>query len=220
MAENPSSKTIIWDWNGTLLDDLDICIKGINVYLKERDLNTLDNNGYREIFGFPIGDYYQKIGFDFKKDSLEDLSSKFIATYFENFDQTKLSDGTREVLEKFQKAGYQQYILSAMDQNSLENSVKKFGITKYFKIIRGAQDKLAYGKIDYGEKLFTELKLNPESTCFIGDTTHDKEIADSLNAHCVLFSGGHQSYERLATNNTIVVNELIDSFGAVEKILK
>ena len=148
MSDRKFIKAIIWDWNGTLLDDLDICVKGINIYLEERTLKTMDKDRYRDIFGFPIGDYYAKIGFDLKKESLEDLSVKFLKTYFENFDQTKLNQGVYDILKKFQNTGYQQYILSAMDQVSLDKSVKKFGIEKYFKAIKGAEDTLAKGKIN------------------------------------------------------------------------
>lgn len=220
MSPNSTSKAIIWDWNGTLLDDLDICVKGINIYLKERNLKTLNKDRYRDIFGFPIGDYYAKIGFNLKNESLEELSVKFLRTYFENFDQTKLNQGVHDILKKFQHTGYQQYILSAMDQVSLDKSIKKFGIKKYFKAIKGAENTLAKGKMDYGRELFAEQKLIPEFTCFIGDTIHDMEVADKLKVKCVLYSGGHQSYERLATNNNIVINDLMSSFKAVQTILK
>lgn len=219
MADKSTSKAIIWDWNGTLLDDLDICIIGINKYLTERNLKTLDKKKYRNIFGFPIGDYYQKIGFDLKKESLEDLSVKFLRTYFENFNQTSLNIGTLEILSKFQEAGYQQYILSALDQPSLDDSIKKFKIENFFKAIKGAQDTLAKGKIDYGRELFAAENLLPENTILIGDTLHDKEVADSLNIKCVLYSGGHQNYDRLAINNSIVVNDLRKSLDIVEKLL-
>ena len=219
MSDISNSKAIIWDWNGTLLDDLDICIIGINKYLTERNLKTLDKKRYRDIFGFPIGDYYQKIGFNLKKESLEDLSVKFLKTYFENFNQTRLNTGAHEILTKFQEAGFHQYILSALDQPSLDDSIKQFKIENFFKSIQGAQDTLAKGKIDYGRELFAAENLNPESTILIGDTLHDKEVADSLNIKCVLYSGGHQTYDRLAINYSIVVSDLLKSFDIVEKLL-
>lgn len=219
MSDKSTSKAIIWDWNGTLLDDLDICIIGINKYLTERNLKTLDKKKYRNIFGFPIGDYYQKIGFDLKKESLEDLSVKFLKTYFENFNQTKLNNGAYKTLIRFHEAGYQQFILSALDQPSLDDSIKIFKIENFFKAIKGAQDTLAKGKIDYGRELFAAENLHPDNTILIGDTLHDKEVADSLKIKCVLYSGGHQTYDRLAINNSIVVSDLLKSFDVVEKLL-
>ncbi len=210
-------KALIWDWNGTLLDDLDICINGINTYLKERNLNLMTRNSYREVFDFPIRDYYTKIGFDFEKEDFNGLSVKFLETYFKNFKQTKLAENTREVLSHLQKKGFRHYILSAMGQKDLENSIRIFGIESFFESIRGAGDILASGKLDYGRILFEKENLQPEYTCLIGDTLHDKEVADQLGVKCILISAGHQSSKRLAVNNNIVVENLKE---ASRKILE
>ena len=45
-------KHIIWDWNGTLLDDRWLCVEGINQALVKRDLNPISENKYREILPF------------------------------------------------------------------------------------------------------------------------------------------------------------------------
>ncbi|MCK4288095.1 MAG: HAD hydrolase-like protein, partial [Bacteroidales bacterium] len=61
-------KTIIWDWNGTLLNDIDICINSINILLEHRNIENLTKEIYKEIFTFPVKDYYSKAGFDFTKE--------------------------------------------------------------------------------------------------------------------------------------------------------
>ena len=59
-------KTIIWDWNGTLLDDLDLSLESVNILLEERNLPALSVEKYKDIFCFPIVVYYVKAGFDFE----------------------------------------------------------------------------------------------------------------------------------------------------------
>ena len=217
--KKPSEKAIIWDWNGTLLDDLDICISGINTYLEKRNLSLMTRESYRNVFDFPIKDYYSKIGFDFEKEDFGELSIKFLETYFNNFNQTRLFDHVPEILKELQKKGFSHYILSAMGQDALENSVLKFGIEKYFVAIQGAGDILAKGKLDYAKKLFRKEKLDPECTCFIGDSLHDKEVADQLNISCILISAGHQSHERLLVNNNLVVKNIEEAAREISKIL-
>jgi len=56
--------TIFWDWNGTLLDDVEECIEIINVSLVKRSLSPIDRKEYLEKFTFPIKKYYENIGFD------------------------------------------------------------------------------------------------------------------------------------------------------------
>ncbi len=59
---------IVWDWNGTLLNDVDLCFSCINRLLVSHDLKPLDTlSQYREVFTFPIEDYYKRVGFDFDK---------------------------------------------------------------------------------------------------------------------------------------------------------
>lgn len=63
--------TIIWDWNGTLFNDIDICIESINLLLFERGIDQIDKKRYLEVFDFPVRDYYERIGFDLKKKPLK-----------------------------------------------------------------------------------------------------------------------------------------------------
>ena len=56
-------KHIIWDWNGTLLDDLDVSMAALNEVLKSEQLPlVLDKEEYRQYFQFPVIKYYEKVG--------------------------------------------------------------------------------------------------------------------------------------------------------------
>ncbi|HSH51393.1 MAG TPA: hypothetical protein VK982_06685, partial [Bacteroidales bacterium] len=76
-----SKKLIIWDWNGTLLNDIDACIISMNVMLERRNMKLLDKAMYRKMFTFPVQDYYKSIGFDFLQESFEKLSIEYINLY-------------------------------------------------------------------------------------------------------------------------------------------
>jgi len=203
---------IIWDWNGTLLDDLDICINGINKYLKDRNLPLVNKKRYRDIFRFPIESYYRDLGFNFENETFDKLSEDFLKTYFLQFSQTRLFENTENVLQKLQLAGFSQYILSAMDQKSLENSVKKFGITGYFEKIAGAPNLLAKGKLEYGMQLIADENLNREGCVLIGDTLHDQEVANELHIPAILVSAGHQTAKRLKINGNAVAGSLPEAY--------
>jgi phosphoglycolate phosphatase len=211
-------EAIIWDWNGTLLDDLDICILGINRYLKERELNELDRERYRQVFDFPIQKYYSAIGFDFQKESFEDLSVQFMDTYFKNFSQTRLFGHAIDVLDHFKARGYRQFILSAMDVDSLKRSIDHFGIGGYFEYIIGAENILATGKIGYARILMRKEHLDPSTTILVGDTLHDQDVANQLNISCILVSAGHQSHDRLNVRNNHVVHNLEEARQAIEDL--
>ena len=76
-------KHIIWDWNGTLLDDCKVCVKSFNRSLKKRNRRPISLDKYRSIFTFPVIDAYKKVGFDFKKESFSKVSNEFVEFYCE-----------------------------------------------------------------------------------------------------------------------------------------
>lgn len=200
--------TIIWDWNGTLLNDVDICIDVINGLLVNRDQQPLIGERYREIFTFPVKDYYTEAGFDFSKEPFGKIAIEFMDGYFENLKRAKLFEGVEFVLNSFREMGFSQYMLSAMEHESLLNSVKEKGIFNYFKDLSGIQDHFAKSKIDMAKNFMQKLALEKDRCCLIGDTIHDFEVANELDVNCVLVANGHQSYKRLATTGCKVVTDI------------
>ncbi len=193
-----SIHTVIWDWNGTLLDDVDICVTSINTLLQKRNLPLLDKFRYRTLFNFPVSAYYEQIGFDFSKENYESIADEFMGTYFNNLSNATLTKDVIEMLQVFASAGQHQLIISAMRQEDLDASVFRYGIRSYFSGIYGARDHFANGKIGHARSVFEELSINPDNALLLGDTCHDAELASALGCHCILFCGGHFSKERLA----------------------
>ena len=112
-------KHVIWDWNGTLVDDVDYSIKIINKILENRAMKTVSSNYYREIFGFPIKDYYTKLGFDYKSESFEDVADEFIREYNQGSCFCKLYEGVEDILKRIANFNIRQSILSAMSEVDL-----------------------------------------------------------------------------------------------------
>ena len=76
-------KTVVWDWNGTLLDDVEVCIQTVNAMLHQRNLPLIENvNQYQSVFTFPVIDYYRQVGFDLNRERFEDLSEAAFCTVF------------------------------------------------------------------------------------------------------------------------------------------
>ncbi len=205
-----NKKTIIWDWNGTLLDDALMCVESINSLLSNRDLQLLTMQKYREIFTFPVIDYYRAAGFDFNKESFEKPAMEFIDLYHKKLPEVGLFADVVSVLDYFKKLGFQQVILSAMEQDSLLNTLNVHHISPYFAHVSGLQDHYAHGKIALGEDLIKKLNQPLSEMVLVGDTLHDKEVADHLGVDVVLVSNGHQSRTRLEESGAQVVSSLTE----------
>jgi len=203
-------KAVLWDWNGTLLNDTDICVSCMNQLLEKRQLSLLDKNRYREIFTFPVKDYYEKAGFDFQKEVFEIPAMEFIRLYHENLKEADLFPCVEEVLQTFKVRGFYQAVLSAMEHDSLVTSLKDKGVYRFFDRVKGIDDHYAHSKLEMGKKMIDKLDYKPEEILFIGDSLHDQEVADALGIDCILVANGHQAKERLLAKTSRVVDKLSD----------
>jgi len=206
---------LIWDWNGTLQNDSWLCIDVINDLLQKRHKPAITLQQYREIFGFPVRDYYQKAGFDFAIEPFESLAAEYASEYDGRSRECNLQPRAVDILNLCAEKNLSQYLLSASQQRPLEINVTHYGLKKYFHRIVGLSDYYAKGKVDSGRKLVAELDASADSIVLIGDTIHDYEVAQAIGVDCVLFSGGHQSKDRLEKCGTTVVENLIDLLSVV-----
>lgn len=216
----PTSPHIIWDWNGTLLDDIDLSLSTINKMLKKRTLDTLTKERYREIFTFPVKDYYVKAGFDFEKEEWNDMAHEFIYQFLAEVNQCNLTASSLETLSFFSSLGCKQAIISAMQHTELVKSVSHLNIFHFFEHIGGIDDHLAGGKVENALNYLHKNSINPENTFLFGDTLHDAEVANELGCKCILVATGHQSFERLLTSGFPVVMSLkeIPSYFNLENL--
>jgi len=199
--------SVIWDWNGTLLNDIDLCINSINKLLKDRNLPLIDSKTYKEIFSFPVQEYYKKLGFDFEKEDFSIPAHQFIDLYHDGFDTCFLHKYSIEALSFFRNKGVRQFVLSAMNHEMLEKTLKKKGILQFFSGVAGLNDHYAVSKIEQGKQLIRDFNIEIEKICLIGDTIHDFEVATELGVKCILIADGHQSKERLIqTGGTVIGN--------------
>jgi phosphoglycolate phosphatase len=203
-------KHIIWDWNGTLINDTLVCVEIVNLCLKKRGVPLIDIDLYRDKFELPVINFYKKIGFDCSGEEFLELSEEFLSVYEERQFECDLQKGAVEVLGFFKGQGIKQSLLSAYGQHRLERAIDQFGITNYFEHVLGRVDSLASGKIEIARELIKNLNCINNSLLFIGDTTHDLEVAQTVGADCVLVSGGHYSNHRLQSCPVNILNSLAE----------
>ena len=200
-----SKKHLIWDWNGTLLDDIDHAISTINAILCEHQLPQINRDSYKEHFDFPIRKYYEKLGFDFAKLSFEDICHQFVDDYMAGLHRCQMVTGLRDFLQMTKTRASVQSILSATDQENLNKIVAHFKLENLFHHAFGIDNKFADSKIKRGKELMDTVGIAPHETLLFGDTLHDLEVGKELNIDVILLSHGHQSYDRLAAAHANVL---------------
>ena len=208
-------KHIIWDFNGTILDDVDLCLYVLNYMLKKRSLPTKSLEEYREIFGFPIKKYYEKAGFDFKKESYENLALEFVELYFENTSKYNIFQDFINFQNQLKDKNITQILLSATKEDILTKQLKELNVYNFFNCIIGTSDIFAHGKIQRAKEFFKDTKLNLNNTLLIGDTIHDFQVSKELGCSCILYEKGHQNKKRLKKTGCPVISSFYEIFNYI-----
>ena len=208
---------VIWDFNGTIFDDVGASISAVNTLLAERGLKTLDSKEkYQEVFDFPIIDYYRRIGFDFDKEPYEVIAPLWVDLYLENSKKSGLFGDVISSLDFFEARGIKQSVLSASEKNMLIGQLRELGIYDRFEEIMGIDNIYAESKIALAKDW--KHRHEGEKALFIGDTTHDYETAEVLGADCYLISAGHQPEYKLRAAGENV--KIFPSLSALVEYLK
>lgn len=195
---------LLWDWNGTLLDDTQACIDALNAMLRKRGVRPITLDFYRAHFAFPVRPFYASIGVKLEDEDWNRLAQEYHDTY--HAQPLRLNAETRAALELARAQGCRQSIISALRQDMLTRDTARFGVASYMEYVYGTDNLDGGSKIARARELLARLRETEGAACeltndrivLIGDALHDKEVADALGIRCVLFSGGGHSYERLA----------------------
>lgn len=200
-------KHIVWDWNGTLLDDLWLCLESLNALLALEGRAPIGREEYRAIFEFPVIRVYAALGFPTDDISFKAGSMAFMAGYESRRMKCGLHTGARETLAALRDAGVGQSVLSAYRHDLLETIITGHGLGEYFHSLSGNGDIYAAGKAERARGHRESLGHAPHEVLYIGDTTHDAETAEAMGADCLLVAHGHQPREKLAATGHPVVGD-------------
>ncbi len=198
---------LIWDFNGTVLDDVDVSVDAANALLRRCGVPPIPSGEYyRSVFGFPIKDYYARLGIDFEKTSFEELAPIWVEEYLSRAPLAKMNEGVLQTIAAVRKMGVAQILLSATEADMLSKQLDMLDAKKHFDGVFGLDNIHAVSK---KKRVQTWCMENPNAKpLFLGDTDHDFEVAKATGNDCVLFSGGHQSKEYLLTLGCPVIDDI------------
>lgn len=209
---------LVWDFNGTLVDDVDLALATINRMLSRRGLPAVTRDAYRSIFGFPLSGYYARLGMDLSRETMQGLADEFHEAYLPGLPACDLQEGVREILDLAARTRARQFVLSALEEVELRRAVAHFGIADRFDAVYGLDHRLGDSKLERGHELSRSHGLRGCRVLFIGDMDHDAEVARALGFEVALVAQGHQSPGRLRACGTRVLDsfrDLRDEFGSL-----
>lgn len=201
---------VFWDWNGTMIADVPYVVKMNNLIFAAHGYPETTAEAYRSRFRFPVKDYYLEFGV--AEEDFPIIAREWNELYVAGFDEVPLAPHVVETVKRFQQAGFRQVILSASQIDQLKEQVSRFPeLDGVFEEILGIDNVYASGKVQIAKDYLARSGIDPSDAVFIGDTSHDAEVAEAIGVKCLLISGGHQVDEVLVKTGATVLSSLMEA---------
>jgi phosphoglycolate phosphatase-like HAD superfamily hydrolase len=203
---------LVWDWNGTLLHDIEAVLVGTNASLATLGLPPITLETYRSAYCQPIPLFYERlVGRPVSDDEFRRLDAAYFDEYHRHLPRCALTDGVEELLGAWQAGGGTQSLLSMYPHERLVPLVERLGVSRWFRRVDGVRGPTGGLKAEHLVRHLEALELDAGEVMLIGDSLDDAASAAKVGARCVLYGGGFHSPESLAAAGVPVVNSLADA---------
>jgi len=199
---------IVWDWNGTLLDDTWLCLEVFNRLLRAHGKDEITLERYRDEFEFPVKNYYVRMGFDDTPEAFDKIARDFMGEYERRRLECTLQPHVHETLESLHARGVKMSVFSAYKEDTLKELIVHYRLDSFFEAVTGQTHIRGDGKLDRAQGHLEKIGSPAQRLLMVGDSPHDYEVAQALNADCVLLSNGHFPAHRLSSLGAPVLDNL------------
>jgi phosphoglycolate phosphatase-like HAD superfamily hydrolase len=206
---------LVWDWNGTLLDDLTLVVAATNASLASLGGGPVTAAEHRRDFRRPVTDYYAHVlGRLIDAEEFANLDKVFHVAYGEGLATCALSTGALEALRGWPGT---QSLLSMWFHDDLVPTVNRLKLTSYFARVDGLRDPVGGGsKAPHLAAHLAALGLAGPDCVLIGDSVDDAIAATSVGAGVVLYTGGFTEPDRLRATGHPVAHSLAEAVRLAE----
>ena len=184
-------RNLIFDWSGTLVDDLGPVLEATNSVFGKYGLEPFDRDRFRRHFRLPYREFYEEF---LPGIPLEELEELFRPAFRDSLVPVTVLPHAREKLEWCADHGIRAFILTSMDAEAFGRQLAEFELGEFFEATyAGVLDKR-----DVIHRILETHQLNPAETAFVGDMTHDVETARHGGVSSIAVLTGYTHAEPLA----------------------
>ena len=214
--ENPNVDHIVWDWNGTLLDDNHANVAAVNAVCADFGRDPVELEYWRSIFRRPLIPCYEELlGRSLSEQDWERAEELYDSSYVELLATCGLAPGVPDVLHDWADQGGTQSLLSMAGHDHLVPLIDERGLTSHFTRIDGRrfvteQD----SKTEHLTHHLRNQNLDPAGVVLIGDIDDDARAAREAGARPILVASGLMARERLEATGALVVDTAAEAVTA------
>ncbi|MFI7603857.1 HAD family hydrolase [Micromonospora sp. NPDC049366] len=201
---------LVWDWNGTLLNDLSLVVASTNAAFATVGGPTVTADEHRVRFRRPVADYYAEVlGQAVDDEQFGRLDKIFHEAYRSGLTTCELAADARTAMESWPGG---QSLLSMWFHEELVPTVHTYGLTSHFLRVDGLRGTVGGDrKAESLRRHLAELGLDGGSVVLIGDSLDDADAASAVGGRAVLYTGGFTDPARLRASGHPVADTLTEA---------
>jgi phosphoglycolate phosphatase-like HAD superfamily hydrolase len=212
MGHSGGVRHLVWDWNGTLVDDHTAVVAAINDALAALRLRPIDSDAFRTWFTRPVQRFYEQVaGRPIEPGEWRTLDAAYHDSYGARVGGLRLAPDARAALAAAEAAGLTQSLLSMWRHQDLVPLVERLGIGRYFARVDGLRVPGGGGKAEHLVEHLAALEVEAPAALLVGDTLDDLAAARAVGAGCVLYDGGSHHRDALEATGAPVADTLTEA---------
>jgi phosphoglycolate phosphatase-like HAD superfamily hydrolase len=201
---------LVWDWNGTLLDDLTLVVSSTNSAFASVGGRSVDSDEHRRQFRRPVAEFYAEIlGRAVDDEEFGRLDRIFHDAYRLGLTTTSLAADAMAAIKAWPGS---QSLLSMWFHSELVPAVDTYGLNGVFARVDGLRTEVG-GDLKAGHlaRHLAELEVAGDQVVLIGDSLDDAAAAASVGGVAVLYAGGFTHPSRLRASGLPVADTLVEA---------
>jgi phosphoglycolate phosphatase-like HAD superfamily hydrolase len=204
---------VVWDWNGTLLDDFELTAEIAGRTLAALGVEGVTGEDIRTHFRRPFGAFYASLfGRPVSADEFRYIRDRYLFEYEARHLELRLQPDALAAMDLLAERDATQSLLSMAPDGQLQALVDHHRIRHRFALVEGSpQDDSDGSKADHLARHLATLGVAPTTAVVIGDTVDDHEAAEASGAASVLVTTGSTSRASLETTGAPVVDTLVEA---------
>ena len=214
----PSPTAILWDLDGTLIDQTAAIIRCYREVIEEMGYPLPDDDAIRRSLGGVMAD---TMGLFVEADRMDEACKAFRLRFPEiMFDGLILLAGGKELIERAYKAHIPQILFTNKHGDTARKVSRYAGFAKYIPICIGNADtEWQKPQLALTQHVLEQIEVSAKGSIIIGDSPTDIAVAQNAGLSCYCVSTGAHSLEELMDAGADAAFESLIELGQAIKLL-